>query len=145
MKRTRPFVREKSGSLIMHENVHFLGEKKFSKLNRIFPGQMEAGFRKNTSRTITVENLSKIGTAVLEILSFLGFWACPGKSTRKSGNYENFFQMLQMAQFEKLTIKKRFLNTFTFTFFPLLQGALSPDFFLPKCEIMVSSHFLKFD
>ena len=66
-KRTRPFFREKSGSLIIHENVFFWEENNFSKNNRIFFGQSVFGFGKNTLRTTTCEILGKILRAVLEI------------------------------------------------------------------------------
>ena len=61
------FFREKSGSLIIHENVFFWEENNFSKNNRIFFGQTVFGFGKNTLRTTTCEILRKILRAVLEI------------------------------------------------------------------------------
>ena len=73
---------------------------------------MDTGFGKSTSRTITGENLSKIGSAGLEILIIFGFWACPGKSTPKSGNYENFFSNAPNGSIRKVNHLKRFPNTF---------------------------------
>ena len=111
---TRPFVREKSGSLIMHENVHFLGEKKSSKLDRIFSGRMDTRFRKNTLRAIIGENFIKIHVLVLEILSILGYWACPGKSTRKSGKYQNFFSNAPNGSIRKVNHLKTIFEHFQF-------------------------------
>ena len=102
-KRTRPFFREKSGSLIIHENVFFWEENNFSKNNRIFFGQSVFGFGKNTLRTTTCEILRKILRAVLEISDrlqimifvskFKNFFSkSPNGSIRKVNWLESIFQ-----------------------------------------------------
>ena len=102
-KRTRPFFREKSGSLIIHENVFFWEENNFSKNNRIFFGQSVFGFGKNTLGTTTCEILGKILGAVLEISDrlqimifvskFKNFFSkSPNGSIRKVNQLESIFQ-----------------------------------------------------
>ena len=98
-KVTRPFVRQKSGSLIMRKNVFFWEQNNFSKISRMFFGQTVFGFGKNTLGTTTGEILKKIHSAVPEIWDRLQIKIFVSKFKKKN----IFSKRLQMAQFAKLT------------------------------------------
>ena len=58
-ERTRSFVGENSGSLIIHEKVYLLEEENSLTKSRFFLGRMVVGFLKTISRTTHTEKIIK--------------------------------------------------------------------------------------